>query len=150
MLQCKYELLYLSIFKYFGAGDDNDSTMIQEDNADRTRGDENKSREDDDETQIDENEGEGEGDGERSGIFAGKKFVVLGFPPEQEHELCEMIPSQAGKVLHPSSQGEKDSERIVGILMLSIGTLLVFYIIKLMFLLFSISVCCPLKYCSYE
>ena len=75
--------------------------MIQEENPDRTRGDEDKSRgddddDDDDETQIDENEGEDEGDGERSGIFAGKKFVVTGFPPEQYHEVCEMIPSQGG------------------------------------------------------
>ncbi|XP_041460355.1 DNA topoisomerase 2-binding protein 1-like isoform X1 [Lytechinus variegatus] len=76
---------------------DNDSTMIQEENADRTRSDGDRTQEDDDETQIDENE-EGD-DGEKNGIFAGKKFVVLGFLPEQEHNLCEMIPSQAGIVL---------------------------------------------------
>lgn len=93
----------------------NDSTMIEEQNRSRPLGTGDKSHEDenddddddDDETQIDEEVGEGEEE-EGARIFAGKKFVVLGFPLEQEQLVCKMIPDQAGVVLPISTRAIPD------------------------------------------
>ena len=34
------------------------------------------------------------------GIFSGKTFVILGFPPEQEEQILEMTVGQGGKSLY--------------------------------------------------
>ncbi|XP_022099813.1 DNA topoisomerase 2-binding protein 1-like isoform X2 [Acanthaster planci] len=51
-----------------------------------------------DETQMEENEDVTVLEERVDGIFSGKTFVILGFPPEQEEQILEMTVGQGGKV----------------------------------------------------
>ncbi|XP_071479717.1 DNA topoisomerase 2-binding protein 1-like [Diadema antillarum] len=90
------------------AEEDNDITIVQEGNASRRESaGRSRSHNDTDETHIDEKDEEEEGY-QAGNIFAGKRFVVMGFTEEQEQLVSKMIPEHAGVVLPASTRAIPD------------------------------------------
>ncbi len=90
----------------------NDSEVVfnlpQERDPELTRG----SLDDDDATQMDGDANSEEEvtilEEQTDGIFAGKSFVILGFPPEQEEQILDMLITNGGKVKSTGSRGIAD------------------------------------------
>ncbi|XP_071788346.1 DNA topoisomerase 2-binding protein 1-like isoform X1 [Asterias amurensis] len=67
---------------------------------------------DDDATQMDDEASSEEEvtilEEQTDGIFAGKSFVILGFPPEQEEQILDMLITNGGKVKAAARRGIAD------------------------------------------